>query len=819
MSQSAITLAFERWKASATEAQQPVILDEFVLANVPNLDPSKPIDRNEGLPDVKYIMHRQAVNKTGVVNQNAVAYSVTIGAEIGDFDFNWIGLLNKQSGTVAMIVHAPTQRKIKTQAGQQGNVLTRSFLLEYLGASKETAITTPAEMWQIDFTARLTGMDEMQRLINRDKYGVASFFNNGFLVAKAGNQFYVTRGLGYIEGLRAELPENKNITVTNQATKVWVDVSYQGNITSDWDVHIAITVKPDLKNYTDNAHFPHFVFAVASISATGVITDLRPKGTLDAQYFDEALKKHEQSRNHPDATTSAKGFTKLDNNVGDSKITALTPYGAKKELENYQPAGNYVTTATFNLEINKKIDKANIAQQLANDANKVPSLDLVTKELGKKQPAGNYADKASSDSQRFNGQLVSDNGVFVRDRNNVDTYFGLLGATQGKPFGFYCSYGGVSSVITLPEKMSGTIALVGSSYTKLESNNRYQMKGDYQPAGEYSLVGDSYTKKESDNKYQPVGNYADKLSNESQRFSAQVISHNGIYCSDKINPTNYFGLLRAERGNPYGFYLAYDNSGYSIKFPEKKGGTLMLVGDYGFGDSLSGNIVNPFSYQSASQIFSSDAIAGLPWGFGFMFAHRSSAIKMSASLYTGGSNNRGDIWIVKSNDGDGVAHKLYTDINTYIDRNGCLKAQGYDDLSDYPVGSPIPWPQSSAPSGFLICQGQAFNKTTYPKLAIAYPSGRLPEMRSEFIRGLDSGRGVDNGRVVLSAQSGNSLLSTNLFNNDSPVAKEYQQKVDWIGSTGTNNQGGYGIHQQIEGQNGNETRPRNIAFLYIVRAA
>ncbi|HEK2626923.1 TPA: phage tail protein, partial [Proteus mirabilis] len=333
MSQSAITLAFERWKASATEAQQPVILDEFVLANVPNLDPSKPIDRNEGLPDAKYIMHRQAVNKTGVVNQNAVAYSVTIGAEIGDFDFNWIGLLNKQSGTVAMIVHAPTQRKIKTQAGQQGNVLTRSFLLEYLGASKETAITTPAEMWQIDFTARLSGIDEMQRLINRDKYGVASFFNNGFLVAKAGNQFYITKGLGYIEGLRAELAENKNITVMNQATKVWVDVSYQGNITSDWGVHIAITVKPDLKNYTDNAGFAHFVFAVASISVTGVITDLRPKGTLDAQYFEDALKKHEQSRNHPDATTTVKGFTKLNNQVGDSENTALTPYGAKKELE------------------------------------------------------------------------------------------------------------------------------------------------------------------------------------------------------------------------------------------------------------------------------------------------------------------------------------------------------------------------------------------------------------------------------------------------------------------------------------------------------
>ncbi|HEJ9403757.1 TPA: phage tail protein, partial [Proteus mirabilis] len=41
----------------------------------------------------------------------------------------------------------------------------------------------------------------------------------------------------------------------------------------------------------------------------------------------------------------------------------------------------------------------------------------------------------------------------------------------------------------------------------------------------------------------------------------------------------------------------------------------------------------------------------------------------------------------------------------------------------------------------------------------------------------------------------------------------------YIGITGTDNDGGYGVHQQIEGANGNETRPRNIAFLYIVRAA
>ncbi|QGW05149.1 tail fiber protein [Proteus terrae subsp. cibarius] len=135
------------------------------------------------------------------------------------------------------------------------------------------------------------------------------------------------------------------------------------------------------------------------------------------------------------------------------------------------------------------------------------------------------------------------------------------------------------------------------------------------------------------------------------------------------------------------------------------------------------------------------------------------------------------------------------------------------------IPHPIPWSLPTAPSGYLICQGQTFNKATYPKLAIAYPSGRLPELRGEFIRGADAGRGVDVGREILSNQLGNSLLSTNLMEVDAPNFKQYKKVVEWIGNTGTNASTGYGIWQQIEDQNGNETRPRNIAFLYIVRAA
>ncbi|ELI7915166.1 phage tail protein [Yersinia enterocolitica] len=325
MSQTAITFAFEQWKAQEAAAGKAVVLDEFVLAYVPDLDHTVPISRAETLPPVAQIVHRQAVNKIGLVNDNAVVYSVTMGTELGDFDFNWIGLVNKASGTVAMIVHAPTQRKVANVAGQQGNVLTRSFLMEYNGAATATGITTPAETWQIDFTARLTGIDEMQRLINVDNYGAGAFFNTGYLVAKAGAQFFVTKGTGYIGGIRADLPANRNITVPAAATKVWADVSLQGNITSQWEAVIKITVAPTLANYSQSG-FMHYVFAVASIDAAGNITDLRPQGSLT----DDALAKHEQSRNHPDATLTAKGFTQLSSATNsDSEVLAATPKAVK----------------------------------------------------------------------------------------------------------------------------------------------------------------------------------------------------------------------------------------------------------------------------------------------------------------------------------------------------------------------------------------------------------------------------------------------------------------------------------------------------------
>lgn len=334
MSQTAITLAFERWKAQQGATGEPVLLDEFVFANVPGLNPDTPIDRSEVLPPAAQIVHRQPVTRSGVVNENSVVFSAVLGADVGDFVFNWIGLLNKASGTLAMIVHAPEQQKLKTAEGQQGNVLTRSFLMEYNGAQTETGITTPAETWQIDFTARMAGMDERQRVENLDIFGAAAFFGDGYLVAKSGSQFFVTKGTGYVGGLRASLEANQNIAVAAKPVKVWLDVCWTGSLTSVWGVQTKITLATDLANYLQNG-VQHYVFALASIDANGNITDLRPKGTLNEQAASDALKKHEQSRNHPDATTGAKGFVQLSSATDStSEALAATPKALKIAMDN-----------------------------------------------------------------------------------------------------------------------------------------------------------------------------------------------------------------------------------------------------------------------------------------------------------------------------------------------------------------------------------------------------------------------------------------------------------------------------------------------------
>ncbi|WP_196245202.1 phage tail protein, partial [Xenorhabdus bovienii] len=373
---SVITLDFEQWKAQQTAAGNPVVLDEFVFAYVPDLDPSQVINRDEKLPADNHIVHRQSVNKTGLASENAVAYSVTLGTEVGHFDFNWIGLINKTSGVIGMITHAPTQKKIKTANGLQGNVLTRSFLLEFAGAAKETAITTTAETWQIDFTARLSGIDEMQRLMNTDSYGEAAFFGDGFAVIRSGDQYTVKKGLAYVGGLRGVLEFDQTLN-SMRNTRVYADFSYQGNLVSQWKTVVKITAANELKNYVDGAGYLHHVFAIAYIDGNGNISDWRSKGTLsdrDIAEIQRTLSKVKQEY----ATNPA--LNRVNNNA-DSRLEKSkngTDIPNKMAFIENLGLANTVELAQ------NAVPKSAITQYSGNSLNHVMSQSIATKFFNEK---------------------------------------------------------------------------------------------------------------------------------------------------------------------------------------------------------------------------------------------------------------------------------------------------------------------------------------------------------------------------------------------------------------------------------------------------
>lgn len=154
---------------------------------------------------------------------------------------------------------------------------------------------------------------------------------------------------------------------------------------------------------------------------------------------------------------------------------------------------------------------------------------------------------------------------------------------------------------------------------------------------------------------------------------------------------------------------------------------------------------------------------------------------------------------------------------------GILTYLGLGEGSALPVGVPIPWPTSTAPTGWLKCNGATFTAAQYPKLALAYPGLVLPDLRGEFIRGWDDGRNVDIGRLLLSLQSHAFQDHKHLAGFDNGYDRlSANSRVQGTGSTLNNNsRTSFAISATTtnEWNVANETRPRNIAFNYIVRAA
>ncbi|UNH37773.1 tail fiber protein [Moellerella wisconsensis] len=370
-------------------------------------------------------------------------------------------------------------------------------------------------------------------------------------------------------------------------------------------------------------------------------------------------------------------------------------------------SAGYVTPAAMTLELNKKIDKANISGQKGNDNDKVPSLNLMTNELG-------------------------------------------ILSTQNK---------NLSERITTAQNTANQANKTASSAQKdaASANDNAELRAL---------------------KTTTVNGYP--LTNNVLLATKDIFKNTTDLGSDNLSTIFSPGI----------YYQKTNTSAlWSRNYPKDGVGGVLVVYRTNQGAATANNACVQVYYSNENITYT--------------------------RVYNGSS------WV------GGWASQLNT-ANTTVDRNGYLKVTNSSTVSDCPVGAPIPWPQSTAPSGFLVCNGQSFNKTTYPLLAAAYPSGVLPDLRAEFIRGLDAGRNIDSERVVLSEQSdamrnftGTLKGAAGRYDPDyvTGVFKLENTNAAGAGFNGYSEMGKVSMDPSRQVPTANENRPRNIAFLYIVRAA
>jgi hypothetical protein len=273
-----ITIAGERLFALKAQNNEQLDVDTFIFANVPGQDPNATIDRNEGLPPVGQIVHQQIVQQVGRVNDNVVIYSTVMDSLTGPFDFNWVGLYSSVNQTLIAVSHIPNVSKTVTVPGAAGNTLNRNFGIEYSGIADLTGITVAPETWQLDFTARLSGMDELTRQLAADMNGKDWFIGDGFKVEprSTANTFKVTPGAGYVSGLRIELKQDHILTLQSYPQFVYVDAWFDGDASSQWKPKTAFTVtNGEMDDYIDVNGKQHYMFKLARITAANSVEDLR----------------------------------------------------------------------------------------------------------------------------------------------------------------------------------------------------------------------------------------------------------------------------------------------------------------------------------------------------------------------------------------------------------------------------------------------------------------------------------------------------------------------------------------------------------------
>ncbi|MBU5991114.1 tail fiber protein [Escherichia coli] len=423
----------------------------------------------------------------------------------------------------------------------------------------------------------------------------------------------------------------------------------------------AESYKPTVAEGSGRAQTFRTILTVSSTATVALTVDnTMVMATVD--YVDDKLKEHEQSRRHPDASLTAKGFVQLSSDTNSvSETQAATPKAVKAayDLANGKYTAQDATTArkglvqlssatnsdSETLAATPKAVKA--AYDLANG--KYTAQDATTAQKGIVQ--------LSSATNSTSETLAATPKAVKAANDNANGRVPSARKVNGKA---------LSADITLTPKDIGTLNSTTMSFSG--------------GAGWFKLATVTMPQASSVVSITLIGGAGYNVGSPQQAGISELVLRAG-----NGNPKGITGALWQRTSTGFTNFAWVNTSGDTYDI-------YVAIGNYATGVNIQWDYTSNASVTiHTSPAYSANKPEGLT---------------------------------------DGTVYSLYTPSEQF-----------------YPPGAPIPWPSDTVPSGYALMQGQTFDKSAYPKLAAAYPSGVIPDMRGWTIKGKPA-----SGRAVLSQE-------------------------------------------------------------------
>ncbi|EEU3513250.1 phage tail protein [Escherichia coli] len=467
----------------------------------------------------------------------------------------------------------------------------------------------------------------------------------------------------------------------------------------------AESYKPAVAEGSGRAQTFRTILTVSSTATVALTVDnTMVMATMD--YVDDKLKEHEQSRRHPDASLTARGFVQLSSDTNSvSETQAATPKAVKAayDLANGKYTAQDATTARKGLV------------QLSSATNSDSETLAATPK----------AVKAAYDLA--NGKYTAQDATTAR-KGLVQ----LSSATNSTS----------EALAATPKAVKTAYDLANGKYTAQDATTA--QKGIVQLSSATNSTSETLAATPK----------AVKAANDNANGrvpSARKVNGKALSADITLTPKD-IGTLNSTTmsfsGGAGWFKLA------TVTMPQASSVvSITLIGGAGY------NVGSP--QQAGISELVLRAGNGNPKGItGALWQRTSAGFTNFAWVNTSGDTY--DIYVAIGNYATGVNIQWdYTsNASVTIHTSPAYSANKPEGLTDgtvyslytpseqfYPPGAPIPWPSDTVPSGYALMQGQTFDKSAYPKLAVAYPSGVIPDMRGWTIKGKPA-----SGRTVLSQE-------------------------------------------------------------------